>query len=225
MTAHDNTLYAHDLAQRARTALACLDLTSLNDGTTPTPMSPALPARPKPVWRGGGGVRLAATGGVCPRPTACPHQRGGGGQFSAWQQRRGRGSARHFADCAGRCAGGGCGAALPRADGGRRGQRDPAAVRSAPGLPGADAQGDSGNRCAANHHADRACQRAGAGCRGRLSENQHRQNRHPCHRGGGGHHARRDCQPQQFSRIQGVRRHPDGEGRDPLRIPDGPHPG
>jgi deoxyribose-phosphate aldolase len=34
MTAHDNTLYAHDLAQRARTALACLDLTSLNDGDT-----------------------------------------------------------------------------------------------------------------------------------------------------------------------------------------------
>ncbi len=34
MTIHDNSLYAHDLAQCARVALACLDLTSLNDGDT-----------------------------------------------------------------------------------------------------------------------------------------------------------------------------------------------
>ena len=34
MTPHDNTLYALDLSQRARTALACLDLTSLNNADT-----------------------------------------------------------------------------------------------------------------------------------------------------------------------------------------------
>lgn len=34
MTPHDNTPDAHDLAQRARTALACLDLTSLNNADT-----------------------------------------------------------------------------------------------------------------------------------------------------------------------------------------------
>ena len=34
MTPHDNTLYALDLSQRARTALACLHLTTLNNAAT-----------------------------------------------------------------------------------------------------------------------------------------------------------------------------------------------
>jgi hypothetical protein len=67
--------------QTARLALACLDLTSLNDGDDDRQHRAALRQGADTVRQRGRGVRLAALRGAGARPAAGRHPRGGGGRL------------------------------------------------------------------------------------------------------------------------------------------------
>ena len=183
------------LKTTASIALRCLDLTSLNDADDEAAVDAAVRARTGPLWPCGRGVCLAALRGRRTPAVAGVDPRGGGGQLPGRRQRHRRRAARRAADRRGRRAGGRRGAALARAAARRRGCGAAAAAGRAPGLCRTDAEGDPRDRRAARCGADRAGLAAGARCRRRLPQDQHRQDADRRHAGRGRGDAARHRRP------------------------------